>query len=82
MLKEAFGDTLEVIAVIADRAVRYSRLTKRQIRPLTPEQAESRDVAEIEKLEKGGPIAMADYFVFNNGDIQETLAQVERIVKR
>ncbi len=81
VLKEAFGDTLEVIAVIADRSVRYSRLTKREIRPLTPEQAQSRDVAEIEKLEKGGPIAMADYFVLNNGDIEETLAQVERIVK-
>lgn len=82
VLKEAFGSRMEVIAVIADRAVRYSRLTKREIRPLTPEQAESRDVAEIEKLEKGGPIAMADYFVFNNGDIKETLMQVERIVKQ
>lgn len=82
LLKEAFGDRMEVIAVIADRKVRYSRLTKRVVRPLTPEQAESRDYAEIEKMEKGGPIAMADYFVFNNGDIEDTLKQVEGIVMR
>lgn len=81
VLKEAFGDRMAVIAVIADRKVRYSRLEKRLLRPLTPEQAESRDVAEIENLEKGGPIAMADHFVLNNGDIRQTLAQVEAIVK-
>lgn len=80
VLKEAFGDQMEVIAVIADRKIRYARLTKRLVRPLTPQQAESRDWAEIEKLEKGGPIAMADYFVFNNGDMAATTAQIDAIL--
>ena len=80
VLKEAFADTLEVIAIVADRKIRYERIKKRVIRPLDEEGAKSRDYAEIEKLEKGGPIAMADYFVFNNGSVEETVAQIERIV--
>ena len=32
---------------------------------LTPKQANERDHAEIENLEKGGPIAMADYTIVN-----------------
>ena len=31
---------------------------------------------EIERLEKGGPIAIADRFVTNNGSADELMAQV------
>lgn len=81
-LKEHFGDDIKVIAIVADRAIRYERLTTRVIRPLTNAEAESRDHAEIEKLEKGGPISIADYFVFNNGSVQELSAQVEAIIEK
>lgn len=80
VLDERFGDRLKLIAVIADKSLRYERLTRREIRPLTPEQAKSRDRAEIENLEKGGPIAVADWFVDNNGSIEDTLAQVDAII--
>ena len=80
VLDERFGDRLKLIAVIADKETRYARLAKREIRPLTPEQAKSRDRAEIENLEKGGPIATADWFVDNNGDVSVTLAQVDAII--
>ncbi|MBQ9544543.1 MAG: AAA family ATPase [Clostridia bacterium] len=80
VLDEKFGDRLKLIAVIADKSVRYHRLTKREVRPLTPEQAKSRDRAEIENLEKGGPIAVADWFVDNNGSIEDTLAQTDAII--
>ena len=79
-LKEHFGDNITVIAIVADRAVRYSRLTTRTIRPLTNAEAESRDYAEIEKLEKGGPISIADCFVFNNGDVNELKAQIDALI--
>jgi len=79
-LKTHFGDDLIIVAVIADRAVRYSRLTTRVIRPLTNEEAESRDFAEIEKLEKGGPISIADRFIFNNGDVDALRAQVSALI--
>ena len=81
-LKEYFGDKIQIIAIVADRAIRYSRLTTRVVRPLTNAEAESRDFAEIEKLEKGGPISIADYFVFNNGSVDELTQQVESIMQR
>ena len=82
MLREALGDRLTVVAIIAERKKRYARIAQRTVRPLTPEQAESRDVAEIEKMEKGGPIAMADLFLFNDGSEADfrsaTLALIDR----
>ena len=75
-LKERLGDSLSVLAIVTDRAVRYERLTTRTVRPLTNAEATSRDYAEIERLEKGGPIAIADRFVTNNGSTDELTAQV------
>ena len=70
ILKDEFGDNLKVIAVIADKNIRYERLLNREIRPLTNDEAKSRDIAEIENLAKGGPIAFADYYIDNNYDIE------------
>lgn len=66
LLKEVYNKKLVVIAVVASRRLRYERLAKRPFRPFTAEEANSRDVAEIENLEKGGPIAIADYTLTNN----------------
>ena len=52
----------------------------RNIRPLTNIEAESRDTSEIEHLAKGGPISYADYYVFNNGSIDEYHKNLERIL--
>ena len=68
VLKERFGDNLTVVAIVTDSNLRYTRLSTRTIRPLTLEQAISRDHSEIENLAKGGPIAIADRFILNNGD--------------
>lgn len=67
-LKELFGDNLIVLAIVTNRGLRYARLSNRPVRPLTAENAEKRDYAEIENLYKGGPIAIADYYIDNNGD--------------
>lgn len=77
-LKERYPE-MKVIAVVTDNAVRKERLSVRPVRPLTNEEVDSRDVAEIENLEKGGPIAIADYYVVNNGDLSETLARLEKL---
>ena len=66
-LKKNLDSDFIVLAVITNKKDRYLRLTTREIRPLTNEQAEARDIAEIENLEKGGPIAMADHFIMNAG---------------
>lgn len=69
ILQEELGGALKVIAIITDRELRYERLSKREIRPFTREQAIARDIAEIENSAKGGPIAYADYYIDNNHDI-------------
>ena len=79
-LKEYYGDNFIVVAVWASPQGRYARLGKREVRPLTPQEAASRDRAEIENLNKGGPIALADYTVLNDGTLAELKAQAERIM--
>ncbi len=83
ILREELGDNLTVIAIVVDRNIRYNRLTKREIRPLTNEEAQARDIAEIENIAKAGPIAMADYYIFNNDNIAEyekRLAEILNII--
>ncbi len=73
---------LKLIHIYAERKVRYKRLITREVRPLTLEQAKNRDVAEIEKLNKGGPIAIADYIIVNEGDRQLFLSRVDKLFHR
>jgi len=81
-LKEHYGDNFFVVAVWSSPQDRYKRLGSRKIRPLTPQEAASRDHAEIENLNKGGPIAMADFTVLNDASMSTLKKQVERIVAR
>ncbi|MHB8104465.1 MAG: AAA family ATPase [Dehalococcoidales bacterium] len=81
-LKDYYGDKFMVVAVWASPQDRYQRLGRRKERPLTPQQATSRDRAEIEKLNKGGPICMADFIILNQGSMSDLKKQVERIVAR
>lgn len=82
VLKDELKDKLTVIAIVADRNLRYSRLTKRDIRPLTKEEANNRDIAEIENLAKGGPIAMADYYLLNNYSKDKYIKDLEEILSK
>ena len=68
---------LKVIAIVTDRNLRYSRLKKRNNRPFTDDESEKRDISEIENIEKGGPIAYADYYITNNSDINEYSKRLE-----
>lgn len=86
ILKERYGARFVVIAVYAPPALRYARLARRTLspadtnlrhRPATPESAKARDYAEIEKIEKGGPIAMADFTFVNIGSIDDLISQVK-----
>ncbi|MFA5830188.1 MAG: AAA family ATPase [Candidatus Gracilibacteria bacterium] len=79
ILKEKFGENLIVIAVYAPPKDRYARLAKRVIRPISAEDAKKRDYAEIENIEKGGPIAMADYTLVNDGDLEKFMDQLKKI---
>lgn len=80
ILKEALGESLVLLAVVTDCAIRKQRLATRKIRPLTAAEVDARDKAEIEHSEKGGPIAKADHFVINNGTEAQLKEQFETFV--
>jgi len=81
-LKHEFPGELTVVAVVAPKHVRKARMAKRPIRPLTSEQVDQRDWAEIENIEKGGPIAIADYFIHNDKDIANLENQVDDVLRQ
>jgi dephospho-CoA kinase len=81
-LHKEFDGGLVVVAIICSRPRRYERLAQREERPLTASEAEERDFQEIEKLEKGGPIAMADYTLLNDGDPQALLEQLDALLEQ
>jgi dephospho-CoA kinase len=81
-LKEHYRDSFFVVGVWSSPQDRYKRLGTRKVRPLTPEQAAGRDRAEIENLNKGGPIAMADFTILNDADMGVLKKSVERIAAR
>jgi len=81
ILKNELGDDLSVIAVVADKKIRYNRLSVREIRPLTNEEAMNRDIAEIENIAKAGPIAYADYYIDNNYDLENYKKRLYEILE-
>jgi dephospho-CoA kinase len=76
IINDKFGDSFRLLAVYTSKALRYERLSRRTIRPLTYEESLSRDISEIEKLDKGGPIAFADFTVMNDGSLEELNQQL------
>jgi len=82
IIKNEFGSIFKLVNVYTTKKLRYERLSKRKIRPLTAEEAVSRDISEIENLDKGGPIAFADYQIINDSGIENTKKQVEVIIEK
>lgn len=80
ILKDELKENITVIAIVTTKELRYERLAKREVRPLTKEEAEKRDIAEIENLAKGGPIAFADYYISNDGNIDDYKEQLKNII--
>lgn len=81
-LKKEFGNLI-LINIYAEPKVRYERLLRRPIRPLSIEDAKRRDIKELEKLNKGGPIAMADYLIENNNnDTNDLCKKIDGLVIR
>lgn len=81
IMKHEFPGELDVIAITTPRHLRYHRLTTRPDRPLTESEAQTRDWAEIENIEKGGPIAMADHFIMNDGDIDDLHKKIDDLLQ-
>jgi len=82
ILKRAFPGELTVIAVVAPKKLRHHRLANRPERPMTAQQADERDWSEIENVEKGGPIAIADYFLMNDHDLRKLHDQLDSVLSQ
>lgn len=90
LLKQEFQDKVVVVAVYAPPKLRHERISRRVMpkddvdlrhRPRTMEEAEKRDYAELENLDKGPTIAMADYTILNTKDMDFFKKQITEVYK-
>ena len=80
-LKKEFPKNLYFIAIVVDKQLRYDRVAIRPERPFDGAAIRERDRSELDNLEKGGPIAAADYYILNNGTIKEAEDRLDDILK-
>jgi dephospho-CoA kinase len=88
ILEDRYRDLMYVLAIFAPPETRYKRLetrigekdSKNRFRPLTREEAKARDYSEIENIEKGGPIVMADFTIINTGTKSNLKTKVKEIL--
>lgn len=81
ILKREFPGALTTIAIVTPKHLRYKRMAERPERPMQPDEVDRRDWTEIENLEKGGPIAIADYFIHNDGDLEQLYSQIDQVLE-
>lgn len=82
VFKSYYGENFYVIAVWSSPKARHTRLSSRENRSLTPAEAISRDRAEIENLNKGGPIAVADFTIINESSLKDLRKETKRIISQ
>jgi dephospho-CoA kinase len=76
-------DNLILVHLFTKPQKRYQRLSQRKIRPVPLEKCYLRDVKELENLNKGGPIAIADYLIENNNDLTADLySKVDALLEK
>jgi dephospho-CoA kinase len=89
VFKQKYGPQFIVLAVYAPPEKRYEWLVHRKVglrdkdlrnRPLSKQESITKDIYEIENMEKAGPIAMADFTIMNTGSIQDMMKQLQSIL--
>ena len=79
-LSNYYHQNFRVVAVWSSPATRYTRLSHRPVRPLTLKEAYSRDESEIVNLNKGGPIAMADFTIVNESSLKNLEKETKKTI--
>jgi dephospho-CoA kinase len=77
-MKHEFPGELTIVAIVAPRRLRHRRLAIRPEHPYTEAESTARDWAEIEDINKGGPIAIADHYIMNDGDFEHLYNQIDK----
>jgi dephospho-CoA kinase len=80
-LRHEFHGNLTVVAITARRHIRHRRLTQRPEHPMTSQQIDERDYDEIETLNKGGVIAIADYYLSDNSSLEQLHIQIDNLLR-
>jgi len=80
ILKHEFPGDMTVVAIVTPKHLRKQRMALRPERPMTAAEVDERDWTEIENLEKGGPIAIADYYIHNDGNLDFLHEQMDEIL--
>jgi len=81
VLKEKFSQ-LVLLCIYAQPKLRYQRLSVRPVRPIPSHESRGRDISELVGLNMGGPIAIADYLIQNDGDESHLREQLEDFYKQ
>lgn len=81
-LKRTFPGEMTTIAITTTRYIRHQRLAKRAENTLSGTDVDHHDYEEIEKNNIGGVIAIADYFVANNGSSEQLHVQLDDLVRK
>lgn len=79
-MKKAFPGELTTVAIVAAKRIRHRRCLNSSAHTLSQEEVDNRDWSEIENLEKGGPIAMADYYINNNDSIESFYCKINNVL--
>ncbi len=82
ILRKEFPTEMTVVAIVAPKALRRKRLAERPERPFNAQEAAERDQTEIENLEKGGPIAIADYYIYNDKDVKTFMSDFANLMRQ
>ena len=84
-LHRKYGDELILVATTAAKNVRHQRILDRvdsHRKYTSVQQIIDREIAEIENLEKGGPIAYADFTILNNSSKEFLLQDLEMLLRQ
>ena len=81
ILRKEWPTEMTVVAIVTPKAIRRKRVAERPDRPFDAQAVAERDRAEIENLEKGGPIAIADYYIDNSGTVEEFQEAFGKLMK-
>lgn len=78
-LKKYYPDLI-VLCIYAKPSMRHRRLVQRNHRRRDYDEARERDIAELVNLNKGGPIAIADYLIKNEGRLENFTKELEKFL--
>ena len=77
--KEFPNEAIYLLAIHADKKLRYDRAAKRKYRPKF--YGEERDINELKTLNKGAAIAFADFLIKNNFSLEEFHDKLEEVYR-